>query len=40
MVNRLILLEEADKEYQEAAKWYEAASDSLGLRFIDIIKKN
>ncbi len=25
MANRLILLEEADKEYQEAAKWYEAA---------------
>lgn len=39
MAYQLILLEEADKEYQEAALWYEASSKGLGSRFIDIIEK-
>lgn len=39
MAYQLILLEEADKEYQEAALWYESNSSGLGLRFIDIIEK-
>ena len=39
MAYQLILLEEADKEYQEAAQWYESNSKDLGFRFIDIIEK-
>lgn len=33
-----MLLEEADKEYKEAAQWYEEKSNRLGFRFIDIIE--
>ncbi len=36
---RLIILEEADKEFQDAAKWYEQQTEGLGLRFIEIIKR-
>ncbi len=32
------ILEEADKEFQEAANWYEDKSEGLGLRFIEVIK--
>ena len=35
----LKLLEEADKEFQEAAEWYETRSEGLGGRFVDIVKK-
>ena len=35
----LILLEEADKEFQDAALWYEEKSSGLGLRFIEVIKR-
>lgn len=34
----LIILEEADKEFQEAAVWYEGQSQGLGVRFIETIK--
>ncbi len=39
MPYQLILLEDADKEFQEAAYWYESNSKGLGLRFIDVIEK-
>lgn len=32
------ILEEADKEFQKAANWYEDKSEGLGLRFIEVIK--
>jgi hypothetical protein len=39
-LHRLIILEEADKEFQEAATWYEQQTEGLGLRFIEIIQLN
>ncbi len=33
------ILPEADKEFQEAAIWYEDRNAGLGLRFIDTIRK-
>lgn len=36
---KLIILEGADKELTESAKWYETKSEGLGDRFIDTIKK-
>ena len=38
-MNKLFLLEEADKELQDAALWYEQKGIGLGSRFIDVIKK-
>jgi plasmid stabilization system protein ParE len=38
-VHSLILLEEATKEFADAAQWYEAKSEGLGGRFIDIIQR-
>jgi len=32
------LLEEADKEYTEAAAWYEEQSAGLGTKFINVIQ--
>ena len=32
------LFEEADKEFMEAAAWYEEQKTGLGLRFIEVIK--
>jgi plasmid stabilization system protein ParE len=32
------LLEEADKEFTEAAVWYEEQSEGLGTRFINVIQ--
>ena len=34
----IILLEEADKEYQKAAIWYEQKLTGLGERFIEVIQ--
>ena len=36
---RLIILQEANNEFKEAAQWYEEKSEGLGDRFIDIIQK-
>ena len=32
------LLEETDKEFSEAAAWYEEQSTGLGIRFINVIQ--
>ncbi len=36
---KLLILEEADKELQDAAVWYEEKSNGLGLRFVETISK-
>ena len=38
-MHTLITLEEADKELQEAAVWYEEKSSGLGFRFIEVIER-
>jgi len=38
-LNTLVILEEADREFQDAAIWYEQKSSGLGLRFIEVIKR-
>lgn len=38
-MHTLIILEEADKELQEAAAWYEEKGSGLGFRFIEVIKR-
>jgi len=38
-VHTLSLLDEASKEFAEAAAWYEEKSEGLGNRFIDAIQK-
>jgi plasmid stabilization system protein ParE len=35
----LKLLEDADREFQEAAQYYELRSEGLGERFIDIVTR-
>ncbi len=35
---KLKLLEEADKEFEEAAAWYEEKSSGLGVRFIETVR--
>jgi len=37
-VYKLIILEEADKELTESAKWYETKREGLGERFVDAVK--
>lgn len=34
----LKILREADKEFQEAAQWYEEQANNLGVKFIEVIK--
>jgi toxin ParE1/3/4 len=34
----LKILEEADKEFQEAVQWYENQAAGLGIKFIDVIR--
>ncbi len=36
---KVIILEEADKEWTEAALWYEGQSPGLGNRFIEMVDK-
>ena len=38
MAYKIILLEEAEREYNQAAVWYEEQSPGLGIRFIEVIK--
>ncbi|HEY6975264.1 MAG TPA: type II toxin-antitoxin system RelE/ParE family toxin [Chitinophagaceae bacterium] len=38
MAYTIKLLEEAQREYNEAAVWYEEQSPGLGIRFIEVIK--
>ena len=33
------ILEDADKEYTEAAAWYEKQKEGLGERFVDVIQR-
>ena len=33
------ILEDADKEYAEAAAWYEKQKEGLGERFVDVIQR-
>lgn len=38
-MNTLKILEDADREYAEAAEWYEKQKEGLGERFIDVIQR-
>ena len=37
-MNKLVVLEDAEREFVQAARWYEEKSEGLGLRFIDVVK--
>lgn len=39
-MHNLIILEEAEREFQEAALWYDKKSRGLGIRFAEVIRKN